>query len=47
MKESAKFIVEHVDFICKPILEATNNVCWNCGFKVLPGRYCLKCGKKN
>ena len=21
--------------------------CWNCGYKVQPGRYCLKCGKKN
>jgi ribosomal protein L32 len=26
---------------------AASMACWNCGFKVLPGRYCLKCGKKN
>jgi ribosomal protein L32 len=29
------------------VVRSSEQSCWNCGFKVLPGRYCLKCGKKN
>jgi hypothetical protein len=41
-----KNVVKSYEWISVPVIRATQ-ACWNCGFKVLPGRYCLKCGKKN
>ena len=47
MKRVTKTLKGHEDRKGRYVIRMTEQSCWNCGFKVLPGRYCLKCGKKN